>query len=83
MAKALIRVKEILSPFRGEFRGYRLLAAEPNMAGQAFGQECPSFEPPFLIDSFGDYEDEEHLIRAIGPAVAALSARGYDELVKA
>ena len=73
----IMKAQEIRSPYGEEFRGFRLLIAHPNLAGQAFGRSVPSFNKPFLITIFGDYEDEEHLFSAIALVTRSLTTNGW------
>lgn len=43
-------VQEKRSPYGGESRGFALMFATPNMAGQQFGKPCPLFAAPYLVE---------------------------------
>lgn len=51
-----IKVQRRESPYAGTFRGFRLMAAHPNLSGRitATGEQRPSFMPPWLVHSTGD-----------------------------
>lgn len=73
----IMKAQEMRSPYGDEFRGFRLLVAHPNLAGSSFGKSIPSFEKPFFISMFGDYESEAKLFSAIAIVSAALTGNGY------
>lgn len=73
----IMQAREVLSPYGDKPRGYRIAVAVPNMAGQFFGQECPSFQKPYLIEEDGDYETYEVLLAAIEIVTKRLEANGY------
>lgn len=61
--KAIFKIQHIQSPIMKEHRGWRFSVALPNMAGRTFaGEECPSFEKPFYLCHFGDYETKADLL---------------------
>ncbi len=47
---AIYRVKERVSPYAGAPIGDYLQIAVKNMAGNAFGKPCMSFEKPFKLE---------------------------------
>lgn len=70
MATVIIKIRELKSPYMETPRGYRCLVATPNMAGSAFGRAIASFDKPYLICMYGDYETWEAFIK-LWPAVKA------------
>jgi hypothetical protein len=79
VSKCLYKVKEVLSPYQQEFRGYRILVAWPNLAGTKpySSEKCPSFERPYLITMFGDYEDTDTLAEVLEVLPKTLRRMGF------
>lgn len=79
MSKCIVRIKEVKSPYRREWRGYRIQVAVPNQCGhKAFSSEpAPSFDPPYLVVQFGDYEDFLSLDKALTKLPAELKRRRF------
>lgn len=82
MAKCLCKVRELKSPYMSEFRGYRILAATPNMAGvKPFTDiRAPSFDKPYLLVMFGDYETQDALAKAKPRVAGEMKRRGFDRI---
>lgn len=79
MATCIIKVKELLSPYMETQRGYRCIVAHPNLAGQAFGRAIPSFEKPYYITHFGDYEDYPNFVKRWPIVAEELRRMGFDK----
>ena len=78
MATASIRIRAVRSPYSQDFRGFRVLAARPNKSGYGFGGiACTSFDKPWLIAIFGDYENLEQVVEAMPRVLASLASMGY------
>jgi hypothetical protein len=73
----ILKVTEVLSPVREEFRGYRILAAVPNLSGNSFGRAVPSFQKPWLSHQFGDFATVPDLLSGLDSAIKELIAGGY------
>jgi hypothetical protein len=75
----IYKVRKVKSPYQGVFRGYRIVVAWPNMAGhRPFSDEkAPSFDKPWLLVSFGDYEDADTMYAALQKVPAEMKKRGY------
>lgn len=82
MTRCLCKVRELKSPYMSEFRGYRILAATPNLAGtKPFTDiRAPSFDKPYLIVQFGDFETVPALENARSRVCTEMKRRGYDEI---
>lgn len=81
-SRCLAKVVMKKSPYMQEFRGYRVLAAAPNMAGtRPFKDEkCPSFDKPYLIVQFGDFETQEALDKALELLPTEMKRRGFEAI---
>jgi hypothetical protein len=79
--KCIYKIRKIKSPYLGVFRGYRIVVAWPNMAGHKpfKSDKAPSFEKPYLLVSFGDYEDEEALQKVLPKVPQEMKRRGFNE----
>lgn len=78
--RCLVKIREMKSPYHSEFRGYRVVVATPNWAGhKPFSSEvAPSFDRPYLIVQFGDYEDLGTL-EVVRPRIdQELTRRGFE-----
>jgi hypothetical protein len=62
---AIYRVKERVSPYAGAPIGDYLQIATYNMAGNAFGKPCMSFEKPFKLEPDRLILTEKDLRRAL------------------
>lgn len=62
---AVYRVKERVSPYAGAPLGDYLQVATYNMAGNAFGKPCMSFEKPFKLEADRLIVTERDLKRAL------------------
>lgn len=80
--KAIYRVREIRSPIHREYRGLRIEVALPNWAGQRPFSDvpCPSFDKPYFICRFGDYENWEYLNRKWPSIWRALQRMGFESV---
>ena len=77
-AHATIKVRAIRSPYLQEFRGFRVLAARPNKSGYGFGGvPTTSFDKPWLIAIFGDYENLSQVVQAMPRVLNTLERMGY------
>jgi hypothetical protein len=82
--KAIYRVRELESPIHKEFRGLRVEITLPNMAGRKPFSDVvvPSFDKPYFVCHFGDYETWEAL-HAKWPAICkAIYRQGFTEIVQ-
>lgn len=59
--RAIFKIREVKSPYLGEFRGYRILVAMPNMCGlKPFSDKpAPSWHAPWFLFEFGDFDNVE------------------------
>lgn len=82
MAKCLCKIRAVTSPYMQEFRGFRILAATPNLAGvKPFTSErAPSFDKPYLLVMFGDFETAEALAAARPRVAGEMKRRGFDRI---
>lgn len=82
--KALYRVRELESPIHKEFRGLRVEVTLPNMAGQKPFSDItvPSFDRPYFVCMFGDYETWEALHMKWGSICKAIYRMGFEEIVQ-
>ena len=73
---------EKLSPYHRVFRGFRITTCVPNMVGyKPFSSErVPSFERPYHLVTFGDFETGEALQAALPRVKGEMSRRGFDEV---
>lgn len=80
--KALYRVREVTSPIHKVFRGLRIEVALPNMVGRKPFTDtvCPSFDKPYFICRFGDYETWEYLHKKWPAICRAIFAMGFTEI---
>lgn len=80
--KAIYRVRELKSPIHQEFRGLRVEVALPNMAGlKPFSDiPIPSFDKPYRVCMFGDYESYEYLTHKWPSIWRALCRMGFTEV---
>jgi len=80
--KCLCKVVEKYSPYMQEFRGFRILSTTPNLAGtKPFTDErCPSFDKPYLLVIFGDYETDEALQKALPKVAGEMKRRGFEQI---
>lgn len=81
MAKCLVKIKEVLSPYHRDWRGFRILVAHCNMDGhKPFSKEsAPSFQGAYLIVQFGDYENVTALDKALEQLPKELLRRKFDQ----
>lgn len=80
--KCLVKVREVKSPYHQDFRGLRVVVATPNWAGhKPFSSEvAPSFDRPYLIVQFGDYETWDSLGAAKPRIDRELTRRGFETI---
>lgn len=80
--KALYRVREVESPIHKVFRGLRIEIAIPNMAGQKpfTSIRVPSFDRPYFVCRFGDYETWEVLTKKWPSICASVFAQGFTSM---
>lgn len=78
----MVKVREMKSPYHEVFRGFRVVVATPNWAGhKPFSNEvAPSFDKPYLVVQFGDYEDTEMLGLAKPRIEMELRRRGFQTI---
>jgi len=74
MSTVSVKIRTILSPYAGEDRGRRLVAAIPNQEGRAFGKVCTSYDKPYLVYHGLVVHDED-----ITRHLEILSSMGYDD----
>lgn len=76
---ALYKVQELESPIHKEFRGLRILIAIPNMAGRKPFTDIPipSFDKPYFVCRFGDYEDWAALTKKWPSIWKAIQQMGF------
>lgn len=79
--KALYKVREVESPIHHQFRGLRIEVAIPNMAGQKpfTSIPMPSFDKPYFVCRFGDYESWPVLTAKWPSIVEALRRMGFTD----
>lgn len=77
--KAIYRVREIESPIHHVFRGLRIEVALPNWAGRKPFSDItvPSFDKPYFICRFGDYESWEYLTKKWPSIWRAINNMGF------
>lgn len=80
--RALYRVREVNSPIHKVFRGLRVEIAIPNMAGQKpfTSISVPSFDKPYFVCRFGDYETWEVLHKKWPSICSAIWAQGFTSM---
>lgn len=80
--RCLAKIFEKKSPYMQEFRGYRICTTMPNMAGHKpfSGEACPSFLRPWLLVTFGDFEDDDALGAAVEKVAPEMKRRGFDQV---
>lgn len=80
---AYYKVREITSPIREEFRGFRVVVAWPNLAGhKPFSNDpAPSFQKPYLMYIFGDYESYEVVTQKLPGIKKWLYQKGFTKLL--
>ena len=72
MPKCILKIRDVLSPVSETFRGVRVLIATPNATR--------SFERPWLVAWFGDYNDREDMGAHIADIGKALRRMGYNDV---
>lgn len=80
MVCLMLRVREMQSPYKETFRGFRLEAATENKAGCFFGKERPSFQKPHLVRTDGDYAKLPTDYQ-INRFIRELEERGYHKFI--
>jgi hypothetical protein len=82
--RCIYKVVKVLTPYLHRFKGYRIKVAWPNMQGhRPFSSElAPSFDKPFHLVSFGDYEDESALSKALELVPKEMRRRGFSDPVR-
>lgn len=81
MSRCLLTIREQRSSTLGEPRGWRVLTTTPNMAARTMsGEPCPSFEKPFAIEWFGDFVDQDDILRNMPSVVKTLRRMGYTKI---
>lgn len=80
--ECMAKVREIKSPYQSKFRGYRIVCATKNMAGlKPFTNiAAPSFDRPYWLVSFGDFEDRTALMSAMPKVEAELKRCGFEKI---
>lgn len=81
MAKCLVKIKEVKSPYHKDWRGFRILVAHCNMDGhKPFSKaSAPAFHGHYLIVQFGDYETSDALDKALKQLPKELLRRKFDQ----
>lgn len=76
MSAVSVKIRNIISPYAGEDRGRRLVAAIPNQEGRAFGKVCTSYDKPYLV-YHGLVVHNEDITRHL----EILQSMGYDDFL--
>lgn len=74
MTKVSVKIRNIVSPYAGDDRGRRIVAAIPNQEGRAFGKVCTSYDKPYLV-YYGLVADDADILRHLN----VLASMGYGE----
>jgi hypothetical protein len=80
----LVKVQEKRTPIHGQFVGYRILLAVPNMAGWSLlrRRASPAFRKPYLIEESSDYDAGE-LLAKMRAKLTELRERGFTQIEEA
>ena len=73
VSRCVVKVVDVISPYMGEWKGRKLVAAHPNNAGRNFGRPCTSFRKPYLV-----YEAAVTGLADVERAKAELARQGYE-----